>query len=435
MTEKRNEIGVAVLGFGTVGAGVVEILLAQDGLLAERLGVRVALRAVCDLDLDTDRGVKVPDGILSRDSAAAVARDDVDVVVETIGGCGVARALVLDALRRGKAVVTANKKLIAEHGKELFETARANGARLHFEASVGGGIPILKALTEGLVANRILRIEGILNGTCNYILTRMESEGLAFDPVLRAAQEAGYAEAEPSLDIDGHDTAHKAAILASLACGKLVEAKDVAVRGIRGIDARDIRYAGDLGYRIKLLAHMACGEEGLEVSVAPTLVGREHLLSQVSGVFNAVLVEGDSVGTTLFYGRGAGRAATASAVVADIADAAEALARGGAWRYERLPEAGEIARRPRGEEESRHYLRFSLRDTPGALARVAQTLGAHGIGIASVIQKESEEGAKYVPVVMVTGKVKAAALEEALATIAADGDWTEGETVSYPING
>jgi len=435
MTEKTNEIGVAVLGFGTVGAGVAGILLSHADLMVSRLGVRLALRAVCDLDCESDRGVTLPEGVLSRDSAAAVARDDVAVVVETIGGCGVARTLVLDALRRGKAVVTANKKLIAEHGKELFETARAHGARLHFEASVGGGIPILKALTEGLVANRIRRIEGILNGTCNYILTRMESEGLPFDPVLRAAQEAGYAEAEPSLDIDGHDTAHKAAILASLASGRLVEAEDVPVRGIRGIDARDIRYAGELGYRIKLLARIVSGEEGLEVSVAPTFVSRSHLLSQVSGVFNAVLVEGDSVGTTLFYGRGAGREATASAVVADIADAAEALARGGAWRLERLPEAGDIRWRPHGETESRHYLRFSLRDTPGALARVAKTLGEHGIGIASVIQKESEEGANYVPVVMVTGKVKAAALEDALSRIASDGDWTEGEAISFPIAG
>ncbi|HPJ57357.1 MAG TPA: homoserine dehydrogenase, partial [Kiritimatiellia bacterium] len=312
MTQLK-EIGVAVLGFGTVGAGVVETLQKNGELLAERLGLRLVLRGVADLDLDTDRGVAVDRALLTNDAKSLIERDDVDVVAELIGGTGAARDLILQALKLGKPVVTANKKLLAEHGREIHTVAEENGTELLYEASVGGGIPIVKALREGLAANRIESLYGILNGTCNYILTRMEEEHLPFDEVLSAAQAAGYAEAEPSLDIDGHDTAHKAAVLASLAYGCIVPLDKVQVSGIRGMAAADIAYAAEMGYRIKLLAIIRGGADGVEVSVQPTLVEHRHPLATVSGVYNAVLVHGDIVGTTLYYGRGAGRAATASA--------------------------------------------------------------------------------------------------------------------------
>ena len=269
---EMKEYGVAVLGFGTVGAGVVETLLKNGELLAERLGVRPVLKGVADLDITTDRGVEVPEGLLTTDGAGLIARGNVDIVVELIGGCGVAKKFVLDALGRGKRVVTANKKLLAECGEELFRVAEENGTEILFEASVGGGIPIIKALREGLCANRIESAYGILNGTCNYILTRMEEEGLPFDEVLRAAQAAGYAEAEPSLDIDGLDTAHKAAVLARLAYGGNVPLEKVSTKGIRGLAKEDIKYAAEMGYRLKLLAILRNGEEGVEASVQPTWI-------------------------------------------------------------------------------------------------------------------------------------------------------------------
>jgi homoserine dehydrogenase len=431
---EMKEIGIAVLGFGTVGAGVVETLQKNGGVLAERLGLRLVLRGVADLDLTTDRGVRVDSALLTTDGAALIDRPDVDVVVELIGGTGVAKKFILQALRLGKPVVTANKKLLAEHGAEIHRVAEEHGTEILFEASVAGGIPIIKALREGLCANRIERIYGILNGTCNYILTRMENEKLPFDDVLAAAQAAGYAEAEPSLDIDGHDTAHKAAVLASLAYGCNVPLDRVQVAGIRGMAAADIAYAAEMGYRIKLLAIIQGGAAGVEVSVQPTLVEHGHQLAAVSGVFNAVLVQGDVVGTTLYYGRGAGRAATASAVVADLADAALNLRLGGRRRDLSAVQAkAPVAFRDPGAIVARHYLRFSMKDKPGTLARVAAVLGAHGIGIDSVMQKEGAKNAEYVPVIIVSGPAQERAVAAALAEIAALDGLTDRPTVRYRI--
>ena len=429
-----KEIGVAVLGFGTVGAGVVETLQKNGDLLAERLGLRLALRGVADLDLASDRGVVLDPELLTTDGAALIARRDVDVVVELIGGTGAARQFVLQALRLGKPVVTANKKLLAEYGAEIHRVAEENGTEILFEASVGGGIPIIKALREGLCANRIQSIYGILNGTCNYILTRMEEENLPFDEVLAAAQAAGYAEAEPSLDIDGHDTAHKAAVLASLAYGCVVPLERIQVSGIRGMAAADIAYAAEMGYRIKLLAIIQGGEDGVEVSVQPTLVGHGHQLAAVSGVFNAILVKGDVVGTTLYYGRGAGRAATASAVVADLADAALSLRAGGRRRdpIGGLPKAPVVFRNP-GDIVARHYLRFSMKDQPGTLAKAATVLGRHGIGIDSVMQQEAPADAEYWPVIIVTGASPERAMSAALEEIAGLDGLTDRSTVRYRI--
>jgi len=427
-----KEYGVAVLGFGTVGAGVVEALLGNGDLLARRMGVRPVLKGVADLDVESDRGVALDRSLLTTDAAALVARDDVDVVVELIGGCGVAKKFVRDALERGKRVVTANKKLLAEHGEELFALAEANGTEILFEASVGGGIPIIKALREGLCANRIASVHGILNGTCNYILTRMEEEGLPFDEVLKAAQAAGYAEAEPSLDIDGLDTAHKAAVLARLAYGGAVPLEKVAVKGIRGLAAEDIRYAAEMGYRLKLLAILRGGEGGVEVSVQPTLVPHGHPLAAVSGVFNAVQVRGDVVGTTLYYGRGAGRSATASAVVADIADAMLDL-RAGCCRRGDAAENAKLSFRDPARIRSRFYLRFAMKDEPGTMARVTECLGRHRIGIESIIQKGARHSSECVPVVMTTQEAEAGALDAALAEAAAMPGTVSGEAVRFRI--
>jgi homoserine dehydrogenase len=397
-----KEVGIGLLGFGTVGAGVVEALQRNADLLARRIGVRLVLRWIADLDLERDRGVVVDKAILTRDARAVVEDPQVNVIIELVGGTGIARELVTRALELGKPVVTANKKLLAEYGASLFALAAKEKTELAFEASVGGGIPIIKSLREGLVANHIGAAYGILNGTCNYILTRMEQEGLAFDDVLKAAQSAGYAEAEPSLDIDGHDTAHKAALLASLAYGFPVPMSSVHVEGIRGLAQEEIRYAAELGYRIKLLGIIKQSDAGVGVSVHPTLVPHGHMLASVGGVFNAVLVRGDVVGDTLYYGRGAGRLPTASAVLADVADVARRLAAGA--RADLPVYSAQVKPPPMAEQdkaEARYYLRLSLLDKPGVLARVAHVLGQHQISIASMIQKDQSRG-DYVPVIILT---------------------------------
>ena len=412
-----KEIGVGLLGFGTVGAGVVEGLQRNADLIARRAGVRLVLRGIADLDLERDRGVTVDRALLTRDARAVVENPNVHVIVELIGGVGIARELVTRALELGKPVVTANKKMLAEYGADLFNLAAARKASLAFEASVAGGIPIIKALREGLVANHIAEVYGILNGTCNYILTRMEREGLPFDEVLKAAQAAGYAEAEPSLDIDGHDTAHKAALLASLSYGFPVPMKALFVEGIRGLASDEIRYASKLGYRIKLLGIIKHEAAGVSVRVHPTLVPVGHMLASVDGVFNAVLVRGDIVGDTLYYGRGAGRLPTASAVLADMADVAARLARGESSGSPVLPAEGEPpALVPIGDVASRYYMRLALLDQPGVLARVAAILGRHQISIASMIQQEQRrEG--HVPVIVLTHKAMERNFQAALKEV------------------
>ena len=315
-----KELKVGVVGFGTVGAGVVENLLRNSEMIAKRTGMRLTLTCVADLDTTTDRGVVLPEGVLCNDAAEAIRR--CDIVVELVGGTTFAKKLILDALNAGKSVVTANKALLALHGEELFAAAEKNNVDLYYEASVAGGIPIIKALREGLAGNRINRIFGIMNGTCNYILTRMEREGVNFNDVLADAQRLGYAEADPSLDIDGFDTAHKTAILASLAYGRWFGISNMTVEGIRDLELEDLNYALELGYRIKLLGVIKNVNGAVEMSVRPTLIPQEALLAGIMDVFNGVMVEGDFVGQTLFYGRGAGRQATASAVVADIVDVA-----------------------------------------------------------------------------------------------------------------
>ncbi len=387
---RMNEYKVGILGFGTVGAGVADCLLNNVEVIAKRTGVKPVLAGIADLDIKTDRGIKVPKELLTTDASELIHR--VDVVVELIGGTTVAKKFILQALNEGKCVVTANKALLAEHGEELFAAAEKNHADLYYEASVGGGIPIIKGLREGFSANRISRIYGILNGTCNYILTRMEREEIDFAPVLKDAQQLGYAEANPSLDIDGFDTAHKAAILAALAYGKWFGMDPIYVQGIRDVSLADIKFAGELGYKIKLLAILKQDKDGkVEIRVHPTMIPKKTQLAMIDEVFNGVMVTGDYVGDTLFYGRGAGRSATASAVVSDIVDIGLNLATKSIRRIASFREGPQFTSLVKMDDvKSRYYLRIQVLDVPGVLAKATRILGENDISISSLVQREGQ---------------------------------------------
>ena len=417
-----KEIGVGILGFGTVGAGVADGLLKHRELMASRTGVDIVLRKIADLDITTDRGIEIPAGVLTTDAPSVIADPSVQIVVETIGGTGIARKFVLDALNAKKCVVTANKKLLAEHGKEIFDTAEANGVDIYFGASVGGGIPIIRVLREGLVSNDIESIHGILNGTCNYILTRMEREGASFDDVLKDAQRLGYAEADPSLDIDGFDTAHKACILTALAYGFQPTLDQVQVEGIRNLAGIDVKYAADFGYRIKLLAVVAKAGDAVEVGVHPTLIPFTHMLSNVNDAFNAAMVKGDMSDYTMYYGRGAGRAPTASTVVGDIVDIARNLAHGETRHRRGVPTyaEGKLALKAAGDIVSKFYVRFMVADRAGAFGTIATILGRHGVSISAATQKESSEKG-FIPVVILMHEAKTSDLESAIREIVASG--------------
>ncbi|AVM44955.1 homoserine dehydrogenase [Victivallaceae bacterium BBE-744-WT-12] len=411
-----KEVKVGIIGFGTVGAGVAENILKNSEVVAKRTGVKLVLTRIADLDITTDRGVAVPRELLTTDAAVAIRESD--IVVELVGGTTIAKKFILEAISAGKHVVTANKALLALHGKEIFDAAEKAGVDVCYEASVAGGIPIIKALREGLVSNRISRIYGIMNGTCNYILTRMENEGADFHTVLADAQKLGYAEANPSLDIDGFDTAHKTSILASLAFGRWFGMDPVFVEGIRDLALDDLRYADELGYRIKLLAIIKSNNGKVQMRVHPTLIPKSTLLANISDVFNGVMVEGDAVGQTLFYGRGAGRSATASAVVADITDVALNIAAGSVRRipafrpgeqFEQVAAIDDIS--------SRYYLRFMVKDCPGVLASITQILADRGISISSLIQHERYGADGAVPLVILTHKANEREVRNALGEI------------------
>lgn len=412
-----HEVGVGLIGFGTVGTGMIRGLQRNGDLIERRTGIRLVLRRIADLDITSPRPVQVDPAILTTDAVALIEEPGVEIVVELIGGTSIARDLTLKALRLGKPVVTANKALLAKHGSELYRVAEENEADLYYEASVGGGIPIIRSLREGLVANHIESIYGILNGTCNYILTRMEEEGLAFDDVLKQAQEMGFAEAEPSLDIDGHDTAHKTAILASLSYGLPVDLAQMRVSGIRGLDPADLRYAKELGFRIKLLGIIKHDEQAGDVTpmVQPTLIPLGHPLAAVGGVFNAVLVRGDVVGDTIYSGRGAGADATGSAVLGDLVDVARNLVSESPLRIPAFVEHGHYGsvQSPDGLPAS-YYLRVSLLDQPGSLARIATILGEHNVSIAAMLQKTEPRIENHLPVVLLVEARRELDLREAL---------------------
>jgi len=412
-----KELKISVIGFGTVGAGVADNILKNGNVIENRANVKPVLAKIADLDITSDRGVVIPDGVLTTDANEAI--EAADIVVETVGGTTIAKTFILKALDAGKSVVTANKALIAEFGEELFAAAEKTGANIYYEAAVAGGIPIIKALREGLVSNRIQSIYGIMNGTCNYILTRMENEGIDFDTILKDAQELGYAEAEPSLDVDGFDTAHKASILTSLAYGEWVGMDPVLVEGIRDITVADIKNADELGYRIKLLAVIKENDGKVQARVAPTLLPKTKLLAQVSDVFNAVMVTGDTVDETLYYGRGAGRDATASAVVADVVDACMNLASDDSRRLPAF-RPGKLfdTLLPTEQIDSRYYLSLTVEDQAGVIAQISQVLGDKGISISSFTQKESECDVTA-PLIILTHDTIEKNMTEALAAVEA----------------
>ncbi len=411
-----HEINVGIAGFGTVGAGVAEGLIRHADLIAERSGVRPVIKRIADLDIETDRGVDVPKDILTTDVSRVLTGNDIDVVVELIGGTGIARECILEALAAGKPVVTANKALLAHHGEEIFAAAEDSAADVYYEASVAGGIPIIKALREGLAGNRIEEIVGILNGTCNYILTRMEQEHAGFDEILREAQEAGYAEADPAVDVDGWDAAHKTTILASLAYGEWFGMKPLHVEGIRGLGLQDVENARHLGYSVKLLAVIKQQNAEVQMRLHPALIKSTSLLANVRGVNNAVWVQGDMVGGTMYYGQGAGRRPTASAVMADIIDVGLNLKLGSHRRVPAFrPHSGYGNVVPMDDIVCRYYLRLEARNQPGVLARIAGALGEYNISIASLTQEEATQPSA--PVIILTHQAREGDMKKALQAL------------------
>jgi|AMFO01.1.fsa_nt_gi Homoserine dehydrogenase len=421
-----SEFRVGILGLGTIGTGVARIVLEQRKLIARRLGRELCLVAAADKDLDRDRGLDLSAVRLHTDAAEVATDPDVDVVVELIGGYEPARGLVATAIEHGKHVVTANKALIAKHGEELFPLAAARGVALGFEAAVGGGIPCLKALREGLAANAITSVYGILNGTCNFILTKMEHEGADYDEVLRQAQELGYAEADPTFDVEGVDTAHKLAILAAMAFGSKIRFDDVYTEGISRITPDDIASAAELGYRIKLLGIAKPHGERVEMRVHPTLVPQDNPLAQVADSYNAVMISGDFVEHTMYFGRGAGERPTASAVVADLIDIARVACDGGADAIRHLPPPmgfmadarRELQTLPMADVECEYYLRLMVTDKPGVIAAVTSILADHRISLEAVMQKE-RNAVRAVPIVMLTHKTAEGNLQAAIRRILA----------------
>jgi homoserine dehydrogenase len=411
-----SALRVGVAGLGTVGAGVLRLLRDNAEVIAARAGVPVVVTAVSARRRGLDRGVKLDEVRWHEDASALVSDPGVDVVVELIGGAeGPARRLAERSIAAGKPFVTANKALLAVHGTELARAAEAGGVALGFEAAVAGGIPIIKALREGLAGNRISRVAGILNGTCNYILTVMREERKDFAEVLADAQVLGYAEADPSFDIDGVDAAHKLAILAALAFGRAVDFAAVHVEGIRRISALDISFAEELGYRIKLLGIAQETAAGVEMRVHPAMVPKGTLLGSVDGVFNAVLVEGDFAGPVFLQGRGAGAGPTASAVVADLIDIARG-ARIPVWGAAELT-LSERAAVPISEHHGAYFLRLMVVDQPGVLADVTGILRDHGVSLESMLQHGRSPG-EAVPIVLVTHETGEAAIGKAIAGIA-----------------
>jgi homoserine dehydrogenase len=416
-----KEIGIGLLGIGTVGGGVLKIFQQNQAGLEAKGGCRLRIAAVADRDIGTPRaGITLTDWPLTTDVDRVLSDPALPVVIELIGGLEPARTFIMRAMAAGKHVVTANKALVATHGVELFQEARRCGVLLGFEAAVAGGVPIIRSLRDGLAANRILSIHGIVNGTSNYILSKMTDEGREFAEVLCEAQAAGYAEADPTLDIEGIDSAHKLQILASLAFRTAVDLKEIHTQGITGISPEEIANARELGYRIKLLAIAKATDGGLEARVHPTMIPAASPLAAVSGVLNAIFVAGDAVGDQMFYGRGAGQMPTASAVWSDVIEIARRLAHGHGALPEDLPlvapaSAGGLRVRPMEEIGSAYYLRVMAQDRPGVLSQVAGVLGRHEISITSVIQRERHHVAA-VPVVMMTHEARErnmrAALEE-----------------------
>jgi len=416
----KDKIGIGLLGLGTVGSGVIDILRRNGELIKRRVGVPVEVIKILRKDSNKPVPADMPRNIITTDIKEIIDNPDIDIVVEVMGGFEPAKGYILNAIENGKNVVTANKALLAINGEELYSAASERGVDLYFEGSVCGGIPVIKALREGLAANKIESIYGIVNGTSNFIITKMTHEGKGFGDALRETQALGYAEADPTFDIEGIDAAHKLSILVNIAFGTPVDFKEIYTEGISGISPMDINYAKEFNFRVKLLAISKMKNGSVEARVHPTLVPCSHLIATVDGVFNAVYITGDAVGPTLFYGRGAGDLPTGSAVVSDIIDVARNILKGGNGR---IPPASfrEENRIPLkilniDDIVSMYYFRFTVLDMPGVLSRISGILGEHKISIASVIQKGRQEGGN-VPLVMMTHEAVERNVKNALREI------------------
>lgn len=416
-----KEIKIGILGLGTVGTGIAKILYNNGPLIASRLGASLILKKAADIDLARDRGIQFDEGVLTADPLEVVTDPEIDIVLEMIGGETIAKDLILKAISNGKHIVTANKALLASSGNMLFKTAADKGVSIAFEPSVGGCMPIIKTIRESLVGNRIQSISGILNGTCNYILSKITNEGVSFEDALAEAQAEGFAEADPTLDIEGFDTAHKLAILSSIAYGAEINLDDIYVEGISNITAMDIEFAGQCGYRIKLLAITKFTGNAIDARVHPTMIPFSNPLSNVNGSLNAVTINGDAVGDMMLYGHGAGMMPTASAAISDTIDIARDMLYGTNSRIPMLSYQREqikkIPTQPIDEISTYYYVRISALDQPGVLSKISGILGDHQISIKSVHQTERKlNGA--VPIFMLTHRAKEAEIQKALAKIA-----------------
>ncbi len=415
-----KRITIGLIGFGTIGTGVVKLLQKNGSLIEQKLGATLTLKKIADLDITTDRGVSVADGVLTTNANDLLTDPEIDVVVELIGGYEPARSFVLKAIANGKHIVTANKALLAVHGEEIYRAAAERGVEVLYEAAVGGGIPVLSAIKGNMAGNNFNTVLGILNGTCNYILTRMTREGADFDEVLKVAQELGYAEADPTFDIEGVDTAHKLALLVSLCFGTRVNFDDIHTEGITGISSIDVNFAREFGYKIKLLAIGKRDGDRVEARVHPTMIPLNYPLADVDGVFNAIRLSGDFVGPVMLYGRGAGMEPTASAVVGDLIDIGRNIMAGIGQRVASRgffeSSVTSLAIKPIGETVSKFYLRFSAADRPGVLARIAGALGTYNISIESMIQT-ARSSSETVPIVIMTHEAREQDVRLALAEI------------------
>jgi len=414
-------ISIGIIGLGTVGSGAWRILQENAALVRHRVGVPVEVRKIAVRDLSRDRGLSIPASILTNKPTDVVEDPDIDIVVELIGGYEPAKELILSAIARGKHIVTANKALLAVHGAEIQDAARRAGVMIGFEGSVGGGIPVIKALKESLAANRILSIYGIINGTSNYILTKMTDEGLAYEAVLREAQRAGYAEADPTFDVGGIDTAHKLAILVNMAFEMPIQFTDIFTAGITAISPLDIDFGKELGYKVKLLAIAKSHDGKVEVRVHPTMVPDDYPIAKVGGVYNAIQIVGDACGDIMLYGRGAGSLPTGSAVVGDIMDIARRILMEPARTLPLGPSPDELPvpqLQPMDSIASLYYLRLTALDQPGVLAQISGVLGAHRISIAQMIQRGRKQGGS-VPLVIMTHMAQEHDMQTAMVEIEA----------------
>jgi len=418
--EKMKKISIGLIGLGNIGTGVVKLLQQNEKLIEQKLGAKLVLKKIADINITSPRGIKISKSILTTNAREILNDPEISIVIELMGGYEPARTFVLEAVKNGKHVVTANKAMLATYGNEIFPAAQKKSVDIGFEASVGGTIPIIKTLKESLAANKINSIVGIMNGTCNFILTKMTDEAKSFDVVLKEAQQLGFAEADPTFDIEGIDTSHKMAIVLSLAYGKKVNLKDIYLEGITKISGEDIAFAKELGYRIKLLAIGRLRGDAVEARIHPTMISSGHLLANVNRNYNAFHLVGDASGPVFLFGQGAGMMPTASAVFSDILDSARNVMKGIAGRVplRSINETGmkDIKLIPMDNIETKYYFRFSVLDRPGVLSKISGILGEHNISLASVIQKAQEE-AGPVPIVMTTYKAKEKDVRQALKKI------------------